>query len=219
MKVEEIFDGVYRIKGQIATLNLVPGKSVYGEELIKVGKMEYRVWNPYRSKTAAAILNGLKNFPIKNGTKVLYLGAAAGTTPSHFSDIVRENGIIYAVEFSPRIFREFLEMAKDRKNLVPILADARKTESYAWVEAVEVIYCDIAQSDEVDIAIRNAREFLKRNGRLMIAIKSRSIDVTKEPSEIYKAECDKLKKAGFKVLELVNLEPYEKDHAMVIART
>lgn len=55
-----------------------------GEE----GKTEYRVWNPFRSKLAAAILGGVDKIHIKPGAKVLYLGAASGTTVSHVADIV-----------------------------------------------------------------------------------------------------------------------------------
>ena len=67
---------------------MVPGESVYGEKRIAVEeqvgdqtvKKEYRVWNPFRSKIAAAILSGVDNIYIKPGDKVLYLGAASGTT-------------------------------------------------------------------------------------------------------------------------------------------
>ena len=49
------------LKGdEVATRNLTPGISVYGEELI-TEDVEYRLWNPRRSKLSAAILNGLKN--------------------------------------------------------------------------------------------------------------------------------------------------------------
>ena len=54
----------------------------------KIGKIEYRVWNPFRSKLAAAILGGVDKIHIKPGSKVLYLGAASGTTVSHVADIV-----------------------------------------------------------------------------------------------------------------------------------
>ena len=90
---------VYLKDGNIATKNLNPGTSVYGEELIQED-VEYRIWNPRRSKLAAALLNGLKNLELDDASKVLYLGASTGTTVSHISDIVI-NGRIYAVEFSP----------------------------------------------------------------------------------------------------------------------
>src|SRR5919199_4845942 len=73
---------------QLATLNLVEGNSVYGEKLVRQKGIEYRVWDPYRSKLAGAIKKGLNNLPIKKSMRVLYLGASTGTTVSHVSDIV-----------------------------------------------------------------------------------------------------------------------------------
>jgi fibrillarin-like pre-rRNA processing protein len=198
---------------------LAPGHSVYGEKLYRIKDVEYREWNAYRSKLAGAILKGLKEMPVKLGSKVLYLGAASGTTPSHVSDIVGLQGKVYAVEFSARIVRELLLVAQVRPNMFPILADARFPNVYApLVEDVDVLYIDIAQPDQTDIAIRNARQFLKSGGSMLLAIKARSIDVTKDPEEIFKAETTKLENAGFDVLEIVDLEPYDKDHAMVLAK-
>ncbi len=178
----------------------------------------YREWDPYRSKLAAAIINGLKIMPIKQGSKILYLGVSTGTTCSHISDIIGNKGIIYGVEFSERVFYQFLELAEKRKNIVPILADARKYEEYYWVEMVDIVYCDLAQPDEIEIAIRNSNIFLKKNGYLMIAIKARSIDVTKEPEEIFEESIEKLKNSGFEIKEVIILEPYEEGHAMVISQ-
>lgn len=90
-------EGVFAARGakadSLVTRNLVVGESVYGEKRMEVvddagEKIEYRVWNPFRSKLGATILGGVKNMPIKPGSKVLYLGAANGTTVSHVSDIV-----------------------------------------------------------------------------------------------------------------------------------
>ena len=211
----EFNDGTTRL----CTKNLAPGHSVYGERLFKVEGVEYREWNAFRSKLAGAILKGLKQNPIVKGAKVLYLGAASGTTASHVSDIVELEGKVYGIEFSPRVVRELLLVAQHRPNLFPIIADARFPQYYrTLVEDVDVIYVDIAQPDETDIAIHNARFFLKDEGYLMIAIKARSIDVTKEPIEIYKVEVNKLKEANFDVIQVIQLEPYDKDHAMVVAK-
>jgi fibrillarin-like pre-rRNA processing protein len=189
MKVKKHkFEGVFLIDGKLATLNLLPGETVYGEELVKIGKEEFRIWDLWRSKPAAAIKKGLKDFPIKKGSKVLYLGIASGTTASHFSDIIEKKGIIYGVEFSERVLRELIPHAEKRENIVPILGDARKPEEYRNIvmEKVDVVYCDVASPDEIELFIRNCLEFLKPKGYGMIAIKSRSIDVLKRPEEIYK---------------------------------
>ena len=72
---------------------MVPGEGVYGEKRVSIeeqdkGKIEYRVWNPFRSKLAAAVLGGVDKIHMPPGSKVLYLGAASGTSVSHVSDVV-----------------------------------------------------------------------------------------------------------------------------------
>ena len=204
---------------RLATRNLTPGRTVYGERLITFKGIEYRIWDPYRSKLAAAILKGLKAVPIKPGNKVLYLGAASGTTASHVSDIVGENGHVYCVEFSARAIRELVNnVCAYRSNMSPILEDARLPERYSMlVEKVDNIYCDIAQPEQAKILADNADLYLKRGGEIMLAIKAQSIDVTKEPSEVYKREIETLKTRNFKIKEVIHLEPYDKAHAMIIA--
>ncbi|MEM1585919.1 MAG: fibrillarin-like rRNA/tRNA 2'-O-methyltransferase [Candidatus Bathyarchaeia archaeon] len=227
VKVEPMpkFDGVYQVtledgSKRIVSKNLAPGRDVYGERLIKYKDAEYRLWDPYRSKIAAAILKGLKMLPIKPGYKVLYLGAASGTTASHVSDIVGEEGHVYCIEFAPRPLKELINnVCRYRPNMSPILADARLPEKYAhFIENVDMIYCDIAQPEQAQILADNAKIFLKKGGWIMLAIKARSIDVTKEPSEVYKREIDILEKNGFQIHQVVHLEPYDKDHAMILAQ-
>ena len=226
VKPAENFEGVHYLHledgaRRLATRNLSPSKNVYGERLIKYGGDEYRLWEPYRSKLAAAILKGLKSLPIQPGHIVIYLGAASGTTASHVSDIVGESGHVYCVEFAPRSIRELVNnVCEFRMNMSPILADARLPLKYsALVEKTDDIYCDIAQPEQAKILADNADLYLKRDGWVMLAVKARSIDVTKEPSEVYEREVETLKKRGFKISEVVRLEPYDKAHAMVVAQT
>jgi len=215
--MKEIFQGVWKKGTQILTENLVPGSRVYGEELVKIRKTEYRVWNPNRSKPAAAIARRLMNFPLKKGMKVLYLGIASGTTASHFSDIIGKDGVIYGVEISERSIRDLNHVAEKRGNIIPILANAKKPEDYPWVEPVDLVYQDVATDDQSEILIRNAERFLKPKGFAIISIKARSIDVTKPPKEIYKQELAKLQE-HFEILEKKELDPYEKDHMLAVMR-
>lgn len=200
-----------------ATLNLVPGDNVYGEKLVKQDGDEYRLWDPFRSKLAGALKKGLKKIPIKNGTKVLYLGASTGTTVSHVSDIVGNSGIVFAVEPATRVARELIEnVASKRKNVVPVLEDARKPNSYFSVFGkVDVVYCDIAQPDQTEIAMANCRAYLKPQGIMLLVVKTRSIDVTMDPRAVVVQEAKKLEKAGFVIDQVINLEPFDKDHAMI----
>ena len=204
---------------RLATKNFAQGKSIYGERLIKFKGAEYRLWDPFRSKIAAAVSRGLETVPIQPNDKVLYLGAATGTTASHVSDVVGEKGLVYCIEFASRSIRELINnVCMFRPNMSPILADARFPERYlALVEKMDAIYCDIAQPEQAKILADNADLFLKPKGWIMLAVKPRSINVTKEPSEIYKQEVNTLKNRGFEIHEIVHLEPFDKDHAMIVA--
>ena len=200
-----------------ATLNLVKGDNVYGEKLVKYDGEEYRLWDPFRSKLAAALKKGMKNMPIKNGTKVLYLGASTGTTVSHVSDIVGSSGIVFAVEPATRVARELIEnVASKRKNVVPILEDARRPNSYfAVFGKVDVVYCDIAQPDQTDIAIANCAAYLKKDGVMLLVIKTRSIDVTMEPRAVIMQEAGRLERSSFSIEQIMTLDPFDKDHGMI----
>ena len=204
---------------RLATKNLSTGKSVYGERLVKFRGEEYRLWDPYRSKFAAALLKGLETVPIQSDHKVLYLGAASGTTASHVSDIVGDEGHVYCVEFASRSIRELVNnVCAFRYNMSPILADARLPERYLMlVQKVDDVYCDIAQPEQARVLADNADLFLVDGGSVMLAIKAQSIDVTKEPSEIYEREINTMKARGFQVKEVVHLEPYDKAHVMIVA--
>ncbi len=208
---------IYIMDHSLVTPNLAPEVKVYGEKLVDFKGKEYRIWDPRRSKLAAAILNGMDTLEIYKDSKVLYLGASSGTTPSHISDLVVD-GLLYAVEFSPRMMRELLRVCEKRENMVPLLEDATRPHRYLnLLEKVDLIYCDVAQPQQSELFMENMRLFLKKKGRGIIMIKSRSIDVTQKPQKIFKIEEKKLKSAGFKIVEKVKLEPYEKDHlAMVV---
>jgi fibrillarin-like pre-rRNA processing protein len=204
---------------QIATLNLVKSIDVYGEKLIKYDGEEYRVWDPFRSKLAGALRNGLTDLPVMNKSKVLYIGASTGTTVSHISDIVGLNGIVFAVESSSRVGRELLEnLASKRENIVPILEDARKPRSYFSVfGTVDVLYCDIAQPDQTEIAIANCFVYLKPNGALLLVVKTRSINVLLNPKTVIAQEAKKLENSKFSIKQIIDLEPFDKDHALIRA--
>jgi len=174
------------------------------------------VWNPYRSKLGAAVLGGIGNIYIEPGSKVLYLGAASGTTVSHVSDIVGETGVVYAVEFSKRTGRDLVNMARKRPNVIPIIEDARYPKRYRMlVGVVDVIFADVAQPDQARILGLNAQHFVKNGGHFVISIKANCIDSTLPAEAAFAKEVDRLKAEKFKPREQLTLEPYEKDHAVV----
>ncbi|KAL6840182.1 hypothetical protein ACP4OV_029992 [Aristida adscensionis] len=217
--------GVFIAKAKedvLCTRNLVPRESVYGEKRISVQnedgtKVEYRVWNPFRSKLAATVLGGVDDIWIAPGTRVLYLGAASGTTVSHVSDIVGPNGLVYAVEFSHRSGRDLVNMAKKRTNVIPIIEDARHPARYRMlVGMVDVIFSDVAQPDQARILALNAAFFLRNGGHYVISIKANCIDSTMPAEAVFASEVQKLKADELKPSEQVTLEPFERDHACVV---
>ena len=206
-------------KEKLATKNYVPGNSVYGEHLQRSSNSEFRIWDPYRSKLAASIINGLKNIPINSGSTILYLGSSTGTTPSHVSDIVGKTGLLFCVEISSRVARDFIDnVVSFRNNIIPIIADARNIDNYTSIfRNIDSVYCDISQPDQTDIAISNCKTFLASNSQLLLVIKSRSIDTTKEPQSIYKQEISKLESNGFEINQMVDLHPFDKDHVLILS--
>lgn len=225
VKPHEKLEGIYWItlpggERRLATLSQAPGINVYGETTHKFKGGEYRVWDPHRSKLAAAILKGLTDIPIGKGTKVLYLGAASGTTVSHVSDIVGPKGHVFCIEFAQRSFRDLVNnVCKDRLNTSPILEDARFPVRYrSLVPEVDCVYSDIAQPDQARILAENMDMFLAENGGFLFAVKARSIDVTRNPSQVFQEEARVLKERGYKVTHTVRLEPFEMDHCMISGR-
>jgi fibrillarin-like pre-rRNA processing protein len=216
------FDGMYWVvregKERLATLSQDPGTTVYGEDIVRIGDREYRVWDPFRSKLAAAVLKGLSDVPIRPGNSVLYLGAASGTTASHVSDLVGDKGRVYCVEFAQRSFRDLANNAsKNRRNMTPIFGDARFPEKYrSIVQGVDTVYADIAQPDQARILSENIEHYLDDKGEFLFAVKARSIDVSKDPSEIFRQEKTVLEENGYKVREMIRLDPFEKDHCMIL---
>ena len=205
-------------KAHIATVNLLKGITLYGEKLISRNGSEYRTWDPFRSKLAAAYINGLEFdfFRVKN---ILYLGASTGTTVSHLSDIIGYSGKVFAVESSTRVARELISnVSSKRTNVIPIIEDARKPRSYFSIyDKMDLVYCDIAQPDQTTIAIDNCKIYLKEGKPMLLVIKTRSIDVTMSPKNVISQEIMKLESHAFEIKQRIDLAPFDKDHAMIKA--
>ncbi|MBS3069191.1 fibrillarin-like rRNA/tRNA 2'-O-methyltransferase [Candidatus Micrarchaeota archaeon] len=217
MKIIEKFPNVYELDGWLATKSICVGTRVYGERIVREGKDEYRTWDLHRSKLAAAIKKGLKEFPIAPSSKVLYLGAASGTTASHISDILTK-GELYCVEFAQRSMRDLIAVCEARPNMVPIFADARTPSQYSKdIGECDVLYQDVAQPDQSKILLSNANACLKYGGFSMLCIKSQSIDVTKDPKIVYEKVIADLEPC-FEVLQKIDLHPYDEDHLFLHLR-
>jgi fibrillarin-like pre-rRNA processing protein len=198
---------------KLATRQGAPG-SVYGERIID----GYRLWDPFRSKLAALLLKSRhpESLSLSPEARVRYLGAATGTTVSHISDIVRE-GLVYAVEFSPRAMRDLLRLAEARSNVIPILADAAQPQIYGTLlEKVDLVYQDLAQKNQTQIASLNCARYLKEGRVLVLMLKTRSIDVTASPQAVLDSEIQKLE--GLETMAVMDLLPYHQDHWAIVAK-
>lgn len=212
-----ISDGVFREKNSYYTINLTPGESVYGEELIKKDGVEYRHWDPSRSKLGA-FLKKEQGLPFKHDMDVLYLGAGSGTTVSHASDILT-HGKLFAVEMARQPYRSLLALSKKRKNIFPVKGDASNPEDYGDLAGnVDLLYQDIAQRDQLDIFLKNLR-LLKDDHLALFAVKSRSIEVERPPSEIYHEIERESSEEGLEILERVDISRWQKDHAVMVVRS
>ncbi|KKM85127.1 hypothetical protein LCGC14_1292160 [marine sediment metagenome] len=218
-KFNNVFISGSQEKLKLYSKNLAIGKRVYGERLLNFKGTEYREWDPFRSKLAALILeNPISNFFSEN-LNCLYLGASSGTTVSHLSDILL-SGIIFGVEFAERSIRQLIQNTSNRKNVVPILGDARFPVSYAKYifTEIDLIYQDVAQPRQSEIAIANCNYYLKDDGILIIAIKSQSIDSIKKSEYIYTQEKANFEKAGYKILESININKFAGNHIILIVK-
>lgn len=202
------------------TINLTPGKSFFSEELVRIEGIEYRAWDVTRSKLGAAIKKGISQIGIKEKDVVLYLGASHGFTPSYVSDIVGKEGFVFCLDNAPRVVRDLVFVCEERENMAPILADANHPEDYKELvtKQVDIVYQDIAQPNQVEIFLKNCEAFLKKGGFGLLAVKARSIDVSKKPGEVFKEVRKQLEQSSMIMVDYRTLEPFEKDHAMFVCK-
>ena len=217
-KIFEVYESIEARRRQLYTINLTPNKEVYREKLAIENGVEYREWDVFKSKLAATILKGSPNIGLRKGDVVLYLGSASGTTASHVSDIVGNEGLIFAVDIAPRVMRDLIFLCYKRKNIAPVLADANKTnELRERISAVDAIYQDVAQKNQLGIFLKNISLFLKKDGYALLAVKARSIDVTKQPKQIFR-EVKEILEKNLTIIDYRELEPFQKDHCMFICK-
>ena len=222
---------IYFEKNNIYTKNLCLGITVYGERLTVIKGEEYRYWNPRRSKLAAWFLkykNGLKIFDeiqqqssndLRPTTpRILYLGAATGTTVSHVSDFI-VSGTIYAVEFAKVPMLKLLNLAQQRKNILPLFENALFPERYSpYVPMVDILYEDIAHRNQVLAFTLNAERFLKKNHYGLLMLKTRSISSIEKPEKVSRDVQNNLENLNYKVISNIPLTPFVKDHYAILVK-
>ena len=220
---------------KLTTKNLIRGNKFYNEKIVFSNDQEYRVWTPYRSKLAAAIINGIEILPIIEKSRVLYL-ATELLTLSHISDIIGTEGVVYVVEHSQENAKELIEkLVPKRDNIKPIIMDMTKPSQYEIIDGkVDVVYVDVEQSKEVEIALLNCKMHLQVGGYLLFMVKTRSVDhyqgkkfIINDKSELVNTTeeintkkyttMDSLK-VNFEILQQINLADFFKEHSLIVAK-
>ncbi|KAK1358838.1 hypothetical protein POM88_043312 [Heracleum sosnowskyi] len=201
----------------VCTKNLVPGEALYGEELIYIQNedgtdIEYRVWNPLKSKLAAAIMCGVKNICVKPGAHVLYIGDVCEITVTYLSDLVGSDGLVYVVGISDVV----VNMVEKRPNVITIIEKPNLCCNYRMVLGmVDVIFANvvnpIVSPHEAHWIVNNARFYLRAGGHYMISTQANNINST---SQGILANNDFQRQ--FNPIELVMLEPIVRETVMAI---
>jgi fibrillarin-like pre-rRNA processing protein len=219
------FDNIFEMKKKKSsswfTKSLYPEFRGFEETIIKKDGVTYREVEPDRSKLFAGVAKGISQIGMREGSNVLYLGASHGYTPSFVSDVVGEHGKVLCIDVAPRVVRDLYFLCEKRKNMAPLLSDCRHPELYKEFvpSPVDVVFQDIAQKDQVSIFLKNCRAYLKVGGFGVLAIKARSIDVTKKPAEIFKIAGKELDMArDFVVVDKRELAPFEQDHMLFVVK-
>jgi fibrillarin-like pre-rRNA processing protein len=210
---EPLWPNLRREGRELYTRNADPGRSVYGEERREFGGVEYRQFDPWRSKLAAYILRDGVPPGLERVRRVLYLGGAHGTTVSHLTDLLP--GVpIFVVEKSPTSFAALLALARARPTVLPILADAHLPERYrADVGPVDLIYQDVAQRDQAALFAENALACLRRGGEGLLMLKLRSVTQRRPVGELLRETRQLLAGQSLRVAATVDLAPFAREHA------
>ncbi len=217
IKPHKIFE-IYSDGRRIYTKSILPGKKHFEERISTEKGEEYREFDPTRSKLAAMIMKGCTNAGIRKGDVILYLGVSHGYTASFISDMIEEKGLIFGIDPAPRVIRDLVFLSEQRKNIVPLLADANHPEEYVErVSGADIVYQDIAQKNQAEIFIKNCKLFLKKGGYGLLAVKARSIDIKRKNKDIFIEIRTQLEKE-FTVIDYKILEPFQGDHCMIIVK-
>ncbi len=217
IKSHKIFE-IYSDGRRLYTKSILPGKKHFEERTARENNDEYREFDPTHSKLSAMIMKGCTNAGIRKDDVVLYLGVSHGYTASFISDMIQEKGMLFGIDPAPRVIRDLVFLSQQRKNIVPLLADANHPEQYIGrVPGADIVYQDIAQKNQAEIFIKNCKLFLKKGGYGLLAVKARSIDIKRRSKDIF-IEIRNILEKEFTVIDYKVLEPFERDHCMIIIK-
>ena len=221
--------GIRREGRSLWTRNAVRGVSVRGERRKTDARIEWRFWDPSRSKVAAALLrtaNDPSQLLPETGSTCLYLGASFGSTVSYIHDQVcgagnHHGGQVVAVEIAPRAMRDLSELASIRPGLVPVLGDARQPQTVApYIRGkADWMHQDLSIADQAETFVRMAGAFLRPGGTGLLSLKAASERSSDGDDDSRFAKAARiLLESNLDVIERIDLKGLEEQHVVFYVR-
>ena len=221
--------GIRREGRSLWTRNAVRGVSVRGERRKTDARIEWRSWEPSRSKVAAALLrtaNDPSQLLPETGSTCLYLGASFGSTVSYIHDQVcgagnHHGGQVVAVEIAPRAMRDLSELASIRPGLVPVLGDARQPQTVApYIRGkADWMHQDLSIADQAETFVRMAGAFLRPGGTGLLSLKAASERSSDGDDDSRFAKAARiLRESNLDVIERIDLKGLEEQHLVFHVR-
>tara|TARA_B100001245_G_scaffold16007_1_gene10661 strand:- start:449 stop:1159 length:711 start_codon:yes stop_codon:yes gene_type:complete len=221
--------GIRREGRSLWTRNAVRGVSVRGERRKTDARIEWRFWDPSRSKVAAALLrtaNDPSQLLPETGSTCLYLGASFGSTVSYIHDQVcgagnHHGGQVVAVEIAPRAMRDLSELASIRPGLVPVLGDARQPQTVApYIRGkADWMHQDLSIADQAETFVRMAGAFLSPGGTGLLSLKAASERSSDGDDDSRFAKAARiLRESNLDVIERIDLKGLEEQHVVFHVR-
>ena len=191
-------------KTTLITKNSKP--NIYGDSFQK-NNLFCNVWEPFSSKLAAGIFNGLEIFPILKDSKILYISNFPNNTLTHLSDIVGSNGRVFFYEHNQNVKDSNKDFFSYNKNISAIF-DINEIILPDKSNKLDVIIVDVDY--DFNIIVDSISNRLKIGGFLFFVEKT--IVLTKKPIE----NVNVMQK--YDIIQKINLANFFKDFTMIVAQ-
>ena len=235
MKETRIFQIQIGDKEQLATKNIVEGTKTHKEKIVIVNDEEFLEWNPYKSKLAAAIRNGLQILPIIKNSKVVCINPLEESTILHISNIVGSKGSVFVIDVDKNKKSFLNKLVDTHKNIIPIYDTVDELSSSSSITGkVDALYVDIPESEQIETIVEKYGSLLKNEGFLMLIAKKDDNAIIENDIAGWMAEqragLNKIReittklKSQFEIIQEINLginyamEPYHKFYTFILAQ-
>ena len=235
MKETRIFQIQIGDKEQLATKNIVEGTKTHKEKIVIVNDEEFLEWNPYKSKLAAAIRNGLQILPIIKNSKVVCINPLEESTILHISNIVGSEGSVFVIDVDKNKKSFLNKLVNTHKNIIPIYDTVDELSfSSSITGKVDALYVDIPESEQIETIVKKYGSLLKNEGFLMLIAKKDDNAIIENDIAGWMAEqragLNKIReittklKSQFEIIQEINLginyatKPYHKFYTFILAQ-